>query len=74
MTTRTPIHVYPHSSRYDLIRGPLVRSWLAENGIPAQWSGLHRGSLVRVDRTGDLLCLAQWQGQRVTVHEEARHG
>lgn len=57
-------HVYVYdgsSTRYVLARGR-VSATLNAHGIPALWSNIDRGHLIRRERASDLLCALQADG------------
>lgn len=57
-----PLMVYERpGNRYSLVRGP-VRKLTGATSIVAHWSPSERGYLVRTDRLGDLLAIADVQG------------
>lgn len=64
-------HVYVYdgsSTRYVLARGR-VSTTLIAYGIPAMWSNLDRGHLIRRERLSELLCAVQADG--FSVHQVA---
>jgi hypothetical protein len=49
-----------------LLRGN-VFDWLRAERIPAQWSNIHRGWLVRTERVGDIVARAETAGIAVRM-------
>lgn len=57
-----PLRVYVRPDvRYSLVRGP-VRDLTTGSDIVPNWSAMDRAWLVRTDRIGDLLALAELDG------------
>ena len=66
----TALFVYAsHSARHALIKGN-IRDWLRDNRIPAMYTAMHRGWLVRQDRVADLVARAEHDG--ILVHVKGR--
>ena len=61
MNEPLPLMVYERpDNRYSLVRGP-VQKLLPHTTIRAHWDPLERGYLVRTDRIGELLAIAETQ-------------
>jgi hypothetical protein len=66
MNRRIYAYGMPENVRYTLVRGHL-REWLREHSIPAMWSPARKGWLIRTDRLGDVLALAELDGYDVRL-------
>jgi hypothetical protein len=64
--TTTVLLIGREDGNYTLVKGN-VRTWLADNRIPALWSPMNHGWWVRTERIPDLLAAAEVEGLIVKV-------
>lgn len=65
---RSILYVYTSMpGKYVLVRGPLARTFLRDNRLPAVSAPIERGNLLRRERLADLLAMAAEQGFSVRV-------
>lgn len=70
---RDVIYVYdrPQDTRYVLLRGPRVRTWLRAHDIPAVTAPIDRGSKLRRERLPDVLAMAAEAGVKIHMRGDA---